>query len=219
MSRSEEHVLFEQALSGLKYLDVVDSQSNLYEAKALCRIDRRFNKQWATALESLLRSAEDWGDNEWSVELEVYKQYFLKNGKMVYGWVIHLTSTNLDLAVSKLGGALVPFSSRAVDSTSLRTDLKKSRSAEHPPPKRAKGVPLRYLAEKDVRRPVRKLESDAKGNPIVPEEHRVWEQPMAGMPGDYDRNSPNKGKGAFGMLTQPFAPPGRGGKVGAAPNE
>jgi hypothetical protein len=59
------------------------------------------------------------------------------------------------------------------------------------------------------------LEADSKGNPIVPHNQRVWEQPMAGLPEDYDRNAPNeKNKGAFGLESDSmstFRPPIRNG--------
>ena len=221
MSSPRELKLFNQALEGLRYLEIIDSGNvtdewEIEEMKALCRIDKRSNKAWAKALESLLLDAEGWSDHDFQAVLEISKNYFIKSGRMVYGWVVTLKTTDSDRAVANVARVLAPFTSRLVDKTTLKDDLRKKK-VEHPTPRIGKGVPLRFIHKDDEHRSVRQLEADVRGNPIVPERYRVEEQPMAGMEDDYDRNSPHQGKGAFGMMSKPFHPPsGKGGKVGAA---
>jgi hypothetical protein len=210
----------EEILNGIKFVEVVSSGADPPAVWVLCRVGRKDNKTWAKILETALLAIEDVQDDSWWVNLDVAKKYFLKGRRMVYGWVLTLSSSHLDLATHKLGRALSPFFSRTIDKENMRAELKKDRKLHHPPPRRAKGVPLRYIPKEEEHRSVRTLEADVRGNPIVPEEHKVLEQPMAGLEADLDMNAPTDGKGAFGMFSKSAfrAPSSKSGKVGAAPN-
>ena len=183
------------ALRKLGYVDPVSWDSDLGgTVKALCRVRNDMSSKWAKVVEGILLRAEDLRDTDASWNSHICRLYMLKDRKLVYGWLVAITAKNPDTAIQEVVKVIMDFAPRP----------------KAPLPGQDMGVVLRTHAPP----------ADAKGNPIVPESHRVEVIPMAGLHPKFQRNYPTPpgkdgrggGRGAFGLESEGlgmFKPPVR----------
>ena len=185
MSSKEQAERLAQALSSLKYVETISFEGSEYGTiKALCRISPDRLSDWALVVTSILRKAESLVGQDAQWDSHICRLYMLKNGDLVYGWLVAITAQYMDETLSHL----IP----SIKSHALGLA---PRPATDPIPvpvvRRARGV----QAAPDA---------DSKGNPRVPPSHRVTEIPMAGLHPMLDRNAPSDGtlgKGGYGMFS------------------
>lgn len=198
MSSKENADRLAQALSGLGYVEPITTEGGDFGTiKVLCRVKTDRLVEWANVVESILKRAValDGDDSQW--DSHICRLYMLKNGALVYGWMIAITARYMDSALSHI----IP---------TIKTHVLAPPGIVMPPDL-APAAPT--AKEAPILRAV--PESDSKGNPIVPPTHRVDTIPMAGLDPQLDRNAPSeetKGKGGYGMfdsarLGSPFKPP------------
>lgn len=186
------------SLNSLPCVEVVESGGDQYHVQALCRVDKKKLNQWASIAEALLLAQDDEGDI-WSTHIS--RIYMLKNRRLVYGWMVVFTSEILEEIIPIVVKVIRGFIPTRSDTVPAGKTSEASSNA--PAVRRAAPNP------------------DAKGYPQVPEGQKVWEQPMAGLPQDFDRNAPADGRGAYGLyrsntLGDAFKPPPGSGRVGGS---
>lgn len=180
MSTKEQAERLAQALTSLQYVEPVSFEGSEYGTiKALCRIKTEHLADWALVVTEILKTSEalEYAEQGW--DSHICRLYMLRDGKLVYGWLVAITSQDMEETLSHLipvikKGALPPPAPVAV-------------------PTQTKPI---------IRRPT--PDADAKGNPRVPPHHMVTEVPMAGLHPDMDRNAPSErtlGKGGYGMFS------------------
>jgi len=203
MSSKEHAERLAHALDSLPFVTALNAEFGSSNVQILCRIQKGAETKWAHIVEKILLAAEANKGRECYWVSHICRLYFVRDGKMVYGWHVGITSNFMS---ETLGELIRSFISERVP-TQLRAA---------PPPKH-----LAVPSPSSVRRQAAAPESDPRGNPKVPPHHRVEEIPMAGLDPYLDRNYPNReGVGAHGMfgsqrLGNPFKPPtGGSGIVG-----
>ena len=178
------------ALSGLGYAEPVEwGEDEFGSVNVMCRIKSQSLGKWAQLVKNILvRSAALRAEgNEAAWASHICRLYLLKNGELVYGWLVNISS---------------PF---MADSLSELIPVIKGQSSQEkkaPKPVITTKPALKVVPKKkNVVRAV--PDADARGNPIVPPSHRVTVVPMAGLDPELDRNAPSdmtEGKGAHGMF-------------------
>jgi len=79
-----------EALSASGFVSVVKKSETLDSVRLLCRISNK--RAWCSALEYVLLNKSGWTEH-------VCQQYFLRDGKLIYGWNFILNAQNLGAAV------------------------------------------------------------------------------------------------------------------------
>lgn len=74
------------ALEQTGYVKVVKTEEAPTQLRLLCRVSSK--KQWCDLLERLLQNKQDWTEH-------ICQQYFLKEGKLVYGWNVVINASDL----------------------------------------------------------------------------------------------------------------------------
>jgi hypothetical protein len=191
MSSKELTDAFARSLTGLGFVEIISAEFDEMNVQFMCRVGKGAERKWARIVKSILVTCEAADD----YPPHICRLYFLKEGRLVYGWHINITSDDMLRTLQGLDSALQKFTPRPVDlvrTEGMKKLMKSERKFHHPPvpppfPGK-KGVQLRQLLKGQVRLPRRVLEADAKGNPIVPEAHKVSGMVMAG--GDYVYSPP-----------------------------
>ena len=182
MSSKEHAEYLAQSVNALGFMEVIQTGYYNLSVQVIARLRAGQAASWAKIVERLLLMAESLGADGYPCDLHVCRLYFLKNGKMVYGWHINITSEYMDEVLQLISSQLSQVSPRPVDHPNMKENLRKDRFMEHPnapaPPPGMAGVQRRQISKRDERRPRRVLEADAAGNPIVPREHMVMVQSM-----------------------------------------
>ena len=198
MSSKEHADRLAHALNSLQFVETVNADFGNAHVQLLCRVQRGAEVKWAQVVEGILLAAESVHGQEKYWVTHICRLYFLREGKMLYGWHVGITSNFME---ESLGEIVRSFASQR-------------------PAAQMRAVPNIPPTQPSPRRVVGVIEADAKGNPKVPPSHRVEVVPMAGLDPDLDRNYPNDdGTGVYGLygskkLGNPFRPPGGGGRVG-----
>ena len=182
MSSKEHAEYLANSINALGYMETVQTGYYNLSVQVICRLRAGYAESWAKVVEKLLLMAEALGTKGYPCDVHVCRLYFLKEGRMVYGWHINITSEYMNEVLGLLSSQLTQVSPRPVDHPNMRQDLRKDRFMEHPPPPNPppghSGVQRRQILKPDERRPQRVHEADASGNPIVPKEHMVMVQSM-----------------------------------------
>ena len=188
MSPKELLDAFGRSLTGLGFIEIIQSEFDELNVQYMCRVSRGSEREWARVVRALLTTCEV-GDD---YPPHICRLYFLKGGNLVYGWHINITSEDMPRTLQNLDSTIQKYTPRPVDlvrTEGMKRLMRSERKFHHPPvpppfPGK-KGVQLRQLLKHQVRRPRRVHEADASGNPIVPKGHQVQAGTLAGALG-YD---------------------------------
>lgn len=111
-------VTFREALESTGIVQVVRLTVNDKQAHALCRVAAGTKRLWCDMLEYILTRKTCWEDH-------ICQQYFIRGGKLVYGWnVIVIAADELEGAVSEFNGLLTQASQvvRRINTTQVSVD-------------------------------------------------------------------------------------------------
>ena len=182
MSSKEHAEYLSGVVNGLGFMETIQTGYYNMSVQVICRLQAGYAEPWAKVVEQILLMGESLAEQGFPCDIHVCRLYFLKQGKMVYGWHINITSDHMNEVLRLLGTLLLKVSPRPVDHPRMRETLRKDRFQEHPndipPAPGSSGVQRRHISKRDERRPQRVHEADAKGNPIVPRDHMVTVQSM-----------------------------------------
>lgn len=202
------------ALNELPFVQAIENEQQGQAISILCRIRAGAGAAWASLAERILREASkrEGGPEYWHTH--VARVYMIRDNRLVYGWVFVIQSANPEQVIPIVSELISQFATATAPASNGR-----------PTPRRAPAnddydEPEEIQEDNDYAEPEGRLapgqvpESDEKGNPIVPREHRVHKQPMAGLPKNYDRNAPDpeKAKGSWSIESlkgKQFRPPVR----------
>lgn len=206
MSTKEHAERLAQALSSLEYVEPISFEGSEHGTiKALCRVKPDKLSEWAEVVTSILRKAESLKGQGAQWDSHICRLYMLKEGNLVYGWLVAITAQYMDETLSHL----VP----TIKAHALGLAPKQNKD---PIPVPSDVEEVAPVAKKPIV-PRAVPDADAKGNPRVHPSHRVTEIAMGGLHPMYDRNAPSEdtgGKGSYGMFTSKrlgsvFKPPAR----------
>jgi len=193
MSSKENSERLAHALQNMKFVDPVSWEGTEFGTiNVLCRVQSSSLSRWAKVVEAILKKAEELKGESSHWDSHICRLYMLKDERLVYAWLVAITSHYMDETLSEL----IPL---------LNTYAPSVRPSNTP------HVPPVVVTRRAV------PDADARGNPIVPESHKVTLIPMAGLNPMADRNAPTEeggGKGAYGMFKSKtwgsaFRPPTR----------
>lgn len=207
MSSNEHAERLARALGSLRYVEPVSWEGTDFGTiKVLCRVQPNCLNRWAKLVESVLRTAQSREKETDAWDSHICRLYMLKNNQLVYGWLVAITSPYMEDSLSVLIPTIKAHAPQARPSTSYVAEP--VITAQKEAPRKDPSAPRRVLSVP---------EADARGNPIVPDSHKVTTIPMAGLHPGHDRNAPSdrtEGKGAYGMFKSKrwgdaFKPPNR----------
>ena len=182
MSSKEHAEYLAGVVNGVGFLETVQTGYSNISVQVICRLQAGYAESWAKVVEKLLLMGQSLTEKGYPCDVHICRLYFLKEGRMVYGWHIKISSDHMNEVLGMLSSQLGQISPRVVDHPRMRETLRKDRFQEHPvplgPAPGVSGVQRRQISKRDERRPQRVHEADAKGNPIVPREHMVTVQSM-----------------------------------------
>ncbi len=208
------------ALNELPFVQAIEDGQQDKSISILCRLKQGTGGLWAALAEKILREAQkrEGTNNSWHTHIA--RVYMLRENKFVYGWAFVIHAANVDTTIPIVAELIRQFGNALATNGKAPHPQNGHRSAlgdDYDPPEEIHEdndfsepeAPLPKTLPKGYR-----PEADAAGNPIVPREHRVRQQAMAGLPANYDRNAPDpeKGKGSWqieGRKGKPFRPPVR----------
>lgn len=212
------------ALNDLPFVQVVEDVQQDKAITVLCRIRPGSGGTWAALAERILREAQKREGTPEYWHTHIARSYMLRDGRMVYGWIFVVQALDLDKAIPLVAELIYQFSSVLMDpqrgQTTQPRKQQQNGQPRRPLPDNEDDDPPDLNEDDDFSEPETPMpkgyvpEADAMGNPIVPREHRIRQQAMAGLPSNYDRNAPDpdKGKGSWNIESRkgkPFRPPVR----------
>lgn len=211
------------ALNELPFVQTVEHDQQGQAVNVLCRIKPGSGVLWATLAERVLRGASQREGQPDHWHTHIARTYMLRDNRLVFGWVFVIQSMNAALTTPIVADLINQFSNAITD----------AEQSSQPAQQRSNGhlyrgqsqdddydAPEEIQEDEDYSEPEAPLprgyvpEADEKGNPIVPREHRVKKQAMAGLPKNFDRNAPDpeKAKGSWNIESRKgkaFRPPVR----------
>lgn len=102
------------SINGLGVVEVVRQSFDAQSVKLLCRVHNK--KVWCQVLEAVLTAKSGW-------EAHICQQYFLKDGKLVYGWNFILQSPKLVDAVTNAASLIARSQSALTRETSTSGEI------------------------------------------------------------------------------------------------
>lgn len=246
---NDQSQLLAQELDRLPYLTVLASTPRAGGIELLLRCAPGQETLWASAVSVMLRTAAAACEEQFAFHLHICRQYLLRppavDGDLVYGWHVRFEAESEAFAPEALAVLLQTL--RSIKPPHDRVDPRfgidlhsyqgagLTKAPPVPEPLANTAVQRRQIDLAQIRRPrvgesdvkgnpivpiqhrtdiamlTPGIEADAAGNPIVPTQHRAEEIPFAGMDQAADRNRPAPGttKGAYSPATTPWRGPGR----------
>jgi len=194
-----------RALGSLQYVEPISWEGTEFGTiKVLCRVQTSCLGRWAKIVEEILKRAESLEGEPEQWDSHICRLYMLKDGNLVYGWLVAITSPYMEDSL----GALIPL-------LKARAPAAKPNATPHTPHPSVTSQQTAPNPHQGKRVVLAVPESDRRGNPIVPDSHKVTMVPMAGLNPNLDRNAPSdntEGKGAHGMFKSKWGEPFKPGK-------
>lgn len=206
------------ALNELPFVQTIENNQQGQSISILCRIRPGTGGLWAALAEHILREADKKTGQPDYWHTHIARVYMLRSKQFVYGWAFVIQATDVDKTVPMIIDLIVKFGN------AIAQQIPRAQPAPRPRHLQTQDddfdPPEEINEDEDFSEPEGPLpqgavpEADERGNPIVPREHRVKNQAMAGLSRNYDRNAPDpdKGKGSWHIESRKgkaFRPPVR----------
>ncbi len=95
MSSKAHAERFSRTLSSTNLCEPVNANFGEDRVAILCRVKQEKEKQWVDTLQKILVAAEEEANEVHTWKCHFCKHYFLKDGKMVWGWNVSIQSREM----------------------------------------------------------------------------------------------------------------------------
>ena len=209
------------ALNELSFVQALESEQQGQAINVLCRVKPGSGVLWASLAERILRESNRQESEGSNWHTHIARVYMLRDNRLVYGWVFVIQSSNIGKTIPTVVALINQFNDAITRNEQVSVPQNNNGHPYRPASTDDDYDPPEEIQEdEDYSEPEAPLprgyvpEADERGNPVVPREHRVRKQPMAGLAPNHDRNAPDedKRKGSWqieGRKGQAFRPPVR----------